>query len=313
MWVLLVCLMVLHTAPCKAAPVSCTDDTGTVITLEAPARRIIALYGAFNEILVEMGQSGRIVARTDADEAIPALAGLPAIGTHMRPNPELVAGLAPDLILQMEGRREAATSVDALRALGIPVAVFRVASFGDLFSVLHRMGTLTGAEQDAAALEARWTARLDTVAGAIARQPHDTGTADGKDHTQPPPRVVFEVRYPNLLAAGADSIVNDIITRAGGVNAVQQPGRVVRLNEEELLRMAPDAYVYQYGPMNPTPVTPDQRPHFTALDAIRDGRVLKVDEHAFSRPGPRSVEAVEQLARFLHPAAFDTNTTTARN
>lgn len=305
--------MVLHATPGKTAPVSCTDDTGTVITLEAPARRIIALYGAFNEILLEMGQGARIVARTESDETIPALAALPAIGTHMRPNPELVAGLAPDLILQMEGRREAATSVDALRALGMPVAVFRVASFDDLFSVLHRLGTLTGTEQDAAALEARWTARLDAVTRTIRNVRDNASPAEGSSPAPHTPRVVFEVRHPNLLAAGTDSIVNDIIAHAGGVNAVQQPGRVVRLNEEELLRMAPDAYVYQYGPMSPTPVAPDLRPHFSALDAVRTGRVIKVDEHAFSRPGPRSVDAVEQLARFLHPAAFGTTTTTARN
>jgi hypothetical protein len=31
--------------------------------------------------------------------------------------------------------------------------------------------------------------------------------------------------------------------------------------------------------------------------------VLVVEESLFSRPGPRSVEAVEMLARFLHPDA----------
>jgi iron complex transport system substrate-binding protein len=42
---------------------------------------------------------------------------------------------------------------------------------------------------------------------------------------------------------------------------------------------------------------------------VRDGRVLVVDEALFSRPGPRSVDAVEQLARFLHPDRFKTSNT----
>jgi iron complex transport system substrate-binding protein len=37
------------------------------------------------------------------------------------------------------------------------------------------------------------------------------------------------------------------------------------------------------------------------LDAVKQGRVLFVEEQIFSRPGPRSVEAVETLAAFLHP------------
>lgn len=295
-------------APGEARAAGCTDDTGTVVELQSPARRIIALYGAFNELLLDMGMGDRIVARTDADGDMEALASLPAIGTHMRPNPELVAGLAPDLVLQMEGRREAATSVDSLRALGIPVAVFRVASFDDLFSVLRRIGTLTGAEAEAAALEQRLRARLATVERRIAA--YHAVTPDGQGYAAP--RMVFEARYPNLLAAGGDSIVSDIMTRAGGVNAITAPGRVVRLNEEELLRLAPDAYVYQQGPMNPAPVPPAQRPHFAVLSAVREGRVLMVDEGVFSRPGPRSVDAVEELARFLHPAAFGTDITTPR-
>jgi len=50
------------------------------------------------------------------------------------------------------------------------------------------------------------------------------------------------------------------------------------------------------------------------LSAISKGRWEKplfatggllVDESLFSRPGPRSAEAVEQLARFLHPDVWD--------
>jgi len=37
------------------------------------------------------------------------------------------------------------------------------------------------------------------------------------------------------------------------------------------------------------------------LKAVRTGRVLEVDEKLYSRPGPRIVQAVEELAKFLHP------------
>ena len=38
--------------------------------------------------------------------------------------------------------------------------------------------------------------------------------------------------------------------------------------------------------------------------AVKDHRVLVVNESLYSRPGPQSAEAVEELARFLHPKAF---------
>lgn len=277
-------------------PVSITDDTGRLVRLLHPARRIVALYGAFNELLAAMDLTDRIAARTAADEEPAAIRQLPVIGTHMRPSPEMVAAVAPDLVLQMEGRREAGEAVEGLRALGIPVAVFRVGSFEELFGVLRRVGTLTGEPQRAATLEAALRARLDAVAARVAGRPR--------------PSVFFEVRHPNLLAAGTDSIVTDIIARAGGRNCVTAEGRVARLSEEELLRLNPEVYLLQRGPMNPEPEPPATRSHYAALSAVRNGHVREVDEARYSRPGPRAVDAAEELARYLHPDVWGTTPAT---
>jgi iron complex transport system substrate-binding protein len=237
-------------------------------------------------MLAAMGQGGRLVARTEADAAVPALAHLPSVGTHMRPNPELVAGLRPDLALVLHGRHEASQQADHLRQLGIQVAGFSMDSFEELFVVLRSLGQLAGARLEAEKLEHALRARLD----AVARQ------VEGKAR----PSVFFEARYPNLLGAGRASIVSDIIVHAGGRNAVELDTRLVRLNEEELLRLNPDVYLVQRGPMNPADILPGQRPHFAPLKAVREGRVLVVDERLFSRPGPASLDAVEELAAYLH-------------
>jgi len=210
----------------------------------------------------------------------------------MRPNVELVVGLQPDIVLQMASRRAgAAEAVAALRARGVTVAVFSIHSFEGLFEAIHRIGILLGAPDKAEQLIGSMRRRLALVSRAI-----------GADNSRP--GVFFEVRYPNLLAAGAGSIVHDVIRAAGGRNCVDSPRKLVRLSEEELLRLDPDVYLVQQGPMNPNPLPPDERPHFLTLAAVRRGRVHMVDEQLFSRPGPRSVEAVEELAAILYPQSF---------
>jgi iron complex transport system substrate-binding protein len=284
---LLLCLFFLMSAPAAAlAAVSCRDSTGRDIRLQEPAGRIVPLYGAFGELLAAMGQGGRLAARTEADAAVSALAYLPSVGTHMRPNPELIAGLRPDLALVLRGRREAGQQAEYLQQLGITVASFSMDSFEELFAVLRCLGELTDARSEAAQLESALRARL----AAVARQ------VEGKER----PGVFFEARYPNLLGAGRASIVSDIITHAGGRNVVELDVRLARLNEEELLRLDPDVYLVKRGPMNAADLPPGQRPHFAPLKAVREGRVLVVDERLFSRPGPASVDAVEQLASYLH-------------
>ena len=111
----------------------------------------------------------------------------------------------------------------------------------------------------------------------------------------------FEVRYPNLLAAGRGSIVNDIIRRAGGVNCIEHEKKLVRIGMEALIEQAPEVYIIQRGPMNKNPLHPSKRSNFHVLDPVRTGRIIFVDEQVYSRPGPRSVRAVEELAAFLHP------------
>lgn len=279
-------LSALLLPPPAWAAVAVHDDRGHTAVLQQPARRIVPLYGTFSALVAALGAQETLVARTAADENPSLPADLPVVGTHMAPNIELIAALQPDIVLQLAGRKEAATQSDSLRKLGFVVLDLNVASFDDLFRITRLLGQALDRNAEAEALCAQWQARLEAVRASLA------GAA--------PVRVFYEVRYPNLLAAGRDSIVNDIIEHAGGVNVVSQARKLVRLNEEALLAAAPDAYILQRGPMNSMPEPPDRRPHFQSLKAVRQGRVLWVEEERFARPGPASIDAVEELARWLH-------------
>jgi len=262
------------------------------VVLPAPATRVVALYGGLNEILAGLGLTDRIVARTEADHEPAAIEHLPVIGTHMRPNLERILAVRPDLILQLAGRDESRQVVEQLAALHLPVAVFSVHDFPTLFAAIRRIGILTGQTAAAEGQIAGWQKRLAAVAATTAAGPA------GKK-----PTVFFEVRSGNLLAAGRNSMVDAVITAAGGENAVAQDKKLVRLTDEELLRLAPAVCLTQRGPMNPEARPMAERPEYAGLPCVAAGRAFVVDESLFSRPGPRSVTAVEELTRLLAPAA----------
>ena len=277
-------LALLATSPARAT-VSVTDDAGREVVLPQPATRVVALYGAFNEILAGMGMTDRIVARTEADATPPSIAALPVIGTHMRPNLERVLAVKPDLVLQMAGRGEAEQAVEGLSRLGVPVAVFSVTDFPGLYAAILRIGTLMGAKEAAGRLVAGLQERLAALAAKAA----------GKER----PKVFFEVRSGSLLAAGKGSMVDAVIAAAGGENAVTAEKKIVRLSDEELLRLAPDVCLTQRGPMNPEARPMTERPEYAALPCVKNGRAYIVDEALYSRPGPGSVDAAEALAALL--------------
>ena len=259
------------------------DDRGQAISLAAPPRRIVSLYGGLTEALAALGAGDRIVARIQGDDT---LQNIPTVGTHLQPNVEMILALKPDLVVQ-GGVPKGMPALKRLEAEGVPVAMFAPRDFQGLFSMIHRLGVLTGRAEAAAALNRGMEARLQEVARRVA-------------HLKPP-RVFFEVRYHNLLAAGRGSMVNDIINRAGGVNIIDNSQKLAPFGLEALIQAQPEVYVIQQGAMNRSPEDIYTRPHFQELRAVKDRRVLVVEESLFSRPGPRSAEAVEQLARFLHP------------
>jgi iron complex transport system substrate-binding protein len=263
-----------------------TDDHGTTVPLAAPPQRIISLYGGLTEILSALGAGNRIVALTQGDETIK---GVPTVGTHLQPNVEMILALKPDLVVQ-GGVAKGIPALKRLEAARVPVAMFAPHDFVGLFSTITRLGILGGQTETAAALNRSMQAKLDDVAQ------HVVG--------RPKPRVFFEVRELNLLAAGQGSLVNDIITRAGGDNLVSSPQKLTLYSLEALIQANPDVYIIQKGPMNRSPENIYTRPYFQELQAVKAHRVLVVSESLYSRPGPRSAEAVEELARFLHPEAW---------
>lgn len=262
------------------------DDRGQTVALASPPQRIISLYGGLTEVLAALGLAPRVVARTQGDDC---LKGIPTVGTHLQPNVEMILALRPDLVVQ-GGVPKGLPALKRLEAEGIPVAMFAPRDFPGLFVVIQRLGVLTGQSQAATTLVRAMQEKLEEVARRVAGQK--------------PPRVFYEVRYHNLLAAGQGSLVNDIITRAGGQNILKSPQKLTAFSLEALIQADPEVYIIQQGPMNRSPEDIYARPHFQELRAVKQGRVLVVEESLFSRPGPRSAEAVEQLARFLHPQAW---------
>jgi iron complex transport system substrate-binding protein len=75
---------------------------------------------------------------------------------------------------------------------------------------------------------------------------------------------------------------------------------------EEIVRLQPEVLVFASAHAGNTQRDIDElrtRPGWKNLAAMRNGNIVVVSD-AINRPAPRMVDAVEQLARALHPEAF---------
>ncbi len=291
-WLLFfISIFTLTTSSQGMCAVSIIDDAGNPITLPHAAKRVVSLYGGITEILCAIGGLDKLVGVTKRDSWPPAVRDKPKIGTHMRPNLELILGLKPDLVIQGSTRPGSQLVVEKLKEFGIKVAVFNPYSFSTLYSVIERISILCGLEQNGETLISNMKRTILELERRYPIMRH--------------PKIIFEVSYPSLLFAGGKNMVDDIIEKAGGVNVIKKDKKFVRYSLEQILVDDPDVYIIQKGPMNRSIISPAKRPGFDALRAIKQGHVLYVDEFIFSRPGPRCVKAVETLRRYLYEISND--------
>jgi iron complex transport system substrate-binding protein len=121
-----------------------------------------------------------------------------------------------------------------------------------------------------------------------------------------PRRVLFVVWTDPLISVGRDSFIADALRRAGGRSVVNTKAEWPHVSMEEIVRLQPEVLVFASAHAGDTHRDVDSlrtRPGWKNLAAVQHGNIVVVSD-AINRPAPRMMDAIEQLARALHPEAF---------
>jgi len=236
--------------------------------------RIVVLYPAASPILKALGvPASWVVGVTRTDDTFPSAV---KVGSHLRPNIELVKALRPQLVIAGSKRALPPSIAEELNA-----RIFRYdpRTLKGILKKILELGKLLGKKEQAKKLVLRLKAELKKVK----KLPYRPG-------------VVYEVMSHPLIVAGRKNIVSDIIFYAGGKNLITANKKHVFISPEEVLLLRPRFYIYQVGPMNRNPVPPNKRPYYKGLKAW----IIKVSEEEFARPGLNSFSAVLKLNRIFY-------------
>ncbi len=109
-----------------------------------------------------------------------------------------------------------------------------------------------------------------------------------------------------IISAGPHTFIADAMRRAGAESVVTTEQDWPQINIEEVLRQNPEFLVFSgTHPEDPQSTISElrKRPGWSSLEAVRAGHFAVVSD-ALSRPAPRIVDAIEDLARQLHPDLF---------
>ncbi|MGE3960367.1 MAG: ABC transporter substrate-binding protein [Dehalococcoidia bacterium] len=276
------------TATATVTTIEVTDSSGETIVLEAPAVRIVSHSPAATEILFAIGAGDAVVAADEFSNYPPEAESLPKV-TYSTPDPEQDLGFDPDLVI-FAGRQE--SSLAHFRELELRVFYLEEPSnLEGVFENIRTLGVLTGREAEAESVVAEMQATLDEVAAAIA------------DVEEGP--VVFYELTEDLYTVSPNSFIGAALSFVKARNVAEGvDGDFPQLTSEAIVEANPDVILMADADFV-DPASVPERAGWSAITAVTEGQIHPVDGDIMSRPGPRIVDGIADLARLLYPDRFE--------
>jgi len=271
-----------------------TDDLGRSVVMNGTAQRIISMAPSITEILFAVGAGGQVVGRDQFSDYPAEAANITDIGsTYEALNTELIVSLKPDLIITAE--INSPEQVQALENLGLTVYHLKnPTTIEEMYGQMELIAQLTGHESEAAAaiktLKAR-VAAVDEKIMPLSSRISVFYEVDGTDPAKP-------------FTAGKGTFITLLIERAGGYNIASDIDGYPQLSLEQVVAADPVFILLGDAKWGTTPESIAQRPGWANLSAVKSRQVLPFNDDLLSRPGPRMVDGLEELAKLLRPQLF---------
>ncbi len=274
------------------APLELTDGLGRVVTLDAIPLRIVSLAPSATEILFAVGAGLQVIGRDSFSNYPKEVANLADIGGSMGSySYETITSLNPDLVIAAEINTP--EQVKTLEDLGLNVYyIANPTSLAELYLILETMGTLTGNEQTAAELVDSLKERVEAVVlktSSLETKPVVFYELDGSEPAKP-------------WTAGPGTFIDLLIDLAGGINVGHVlTGAWAQISAEELLVQNPEVILLGDAAYGMTAELVAARAGWGNLKAVQEEKIYAFNDDLVSRPGPRLVDALEELSKLLHP------------
>ena len=283
--------------------ISVIDDEGYTTNLTSVPQRIISLAPSNTQIAFAIGVGNRVVGVTDYDHypynftAWIAAGNMTSVGGFSTPNKEAIASLNPDLILATPINDP---DVVTLRNLGYKVLVLNPNDVNGVLADINLVGKATGATQNATNTVNSISSQINVIQAKIAAA------------NLPEPKVYYEVWTPPLMSAGGTSFINDVISKAGGINIFgNETQQYPTISSETIVQKNPDVILLPTDMANPgdTPFYGSvndvkARPGWSSISAVQNNQIIVVDGDLFAEAGPRIGDQIQAAAEAFYPSLF---------
>lgn len=259
-----------------------TDGLGRTVRIPEKVTRAVSLAPNLTEIVFAVGAGDELVGVTSFDDYPEEAQKIAKIGDTINPNIENIIALKPQIVL-VSTASQIENFTKRLEDQGIAVFVTNPNSLEEIYKSITEIGDIFGAKENALELVENMERRVELVQ-------RETDVLEK-------PKVFVQISPEPLYTIGKDSFITDLIERAGGISITETVATAYpNISKETALALQPEVIVLSDSPDNTEP-----NAVFENSPAMKKGKVYKIDSDILSRPGPRIVDGLEQIAKKLHP------------
>ena len=292
--VMLSLLMVMVTG-CQPSfsPGTFTDDMGREVVIDEIPQRLVSHVPGITEILFALGLEERVVGVSDFCNYPEAARLKNQVGGFFNPSMEKIIELDPDLVLTNGSVEYVMTQLDSL---GITYIILGPKDIDGILKNIELLGKVTGTEGRAKEVIKDMQDRMSQVVTKVEGAPrvkafYTFATTD----------------LNNPWTGGPGSLVDSLINMAGGKNiAAKTVAPWVQISTEEVVSSDPEVLIVDAKMGSAVTQIAELKRHaiWSGITAVEQGRVYPIDGDLVNRSGPRIIQGLEKIARFLHPELF---------
>jgi iron complex transport system substrate-binding protein len=262
-----------------------TDDFGRLVKIPLKIDRAISLAPSLTENIFAVGAGDRLVGVTTFCNYPDEARKIQKIGDTINPSMEAIIALKPQIVF-ISTASQIESFIKTLEQQNIAVFVTGAKDLEGVYRNLYQLGEIFGRDDEA-------RRKVDEMKRRVA-------DVEARTATDADVRVFVQISKEPLFTIGKDSFLTEIIRRAGGVSVTADvPTAYPKFSKETALALQPEAIILSESEDNSEP-----NDIFRDSPAVKNGRIFKVNADLLSRPSPRIVDALEQVAKDLHPEDF---------
>ena len=259
-----------------------TDDLDRRITVPVKVNRIVSLAPSVTESVFAVGAGDRLVGDTTYCNYPEEAKAIQKVGDTLNPNMETIVALKPDVVF-VSG-----------------AYVMNPKSLDEVVTSLNRVGNILGTDDATKNLVDKINNRRIEIGDKVGTYLAEDPSKEVYEKRVGVKKVFVQISREPLFTIGKSSYLNQVITEAGGKSATADvDSSFPKLSKETAFTLNPDVIILSDSTDNKEP-----NEVFNGSPAVKNGRVYKINADILSRPGPRLVDALEQIAKDLHPEKF---------